>query len=87
MEYLFRNQKEFSLYMAHGGTNFGLTAGANAGMHGFSYEPMITSYDYNATITEQGRKTIKSDIIRSLMKMYVRDPEIPYPEPIPTIKF
>ena len=51
MEYLFRNHKEFSLYMAHGGTNFGLTAGANAGMHGFSYEPMITSYDYNATIT------------------------------------
>lgn len=73
--------------MAHGGTNFGLTAGANAGMHGFSYEPMITSYDYNATITEQGKKTIKSDIIISFMKTYVRDPEIPYPEPIPTIKF
>ncbi len=37
--------------MAHGGTNFGLTAGANAEMHGLSYEPMITSYDYDATIT------------------------------------
>jgi hypothetical protein len=37
MEYLFQTQKQFSLYMAHGGTNFGLTAGANAGIHQFSY--------------------------------------------------
>jgi hypothetical protein len=85
MEYLFQTQKQFSLYMAHGGTNFGLTAGANAGINAFDYEPMITSYDYNATISEQGRKTVKSDLIVDLMNMYVRPPEIPFPDPIPTI--
>jgi len=45
--------------MAHGGTNFGLTAGANAGIHNKDYEPMITSYDYDSPITEQGGPTKK----------------------------
>lgn len=86
MEYLFQSQKQFSLYMAHGGTNFGLTAGANAGIHQLNYEPMVTSYDYNAPITEQGRKTYKSDLIVDFMKMYVRPPSISFPDPIPVIK-
>lgn len=68
--------------MAHGGTNFGLTAGANAGMHGISYEPMITSYDYDATITQQGRETNKSKLIVKLMTKYVRSPSIKFPEAI-----
>ncbi len=37
---LFADNKSFSMYMAHGGTNFGMTAGFN----------MITSYDYGAPI-------------------------------------
>jgi hypothetical protein len=35
---------------------------------------MITSYDYNATISEQGRQTRKSDLIVDLMTMYVKPP-------------
>lgn len=73
--------------MAHGGTNFGLTAGANAGIHDFNYQPMITSYDYNATISEQGRRTVKSDLIVDLMRMYVKPPEAQFPDAYPTIKF
>lgn len=73
--------------MAYGGTNFGLTAGANAEIHNLSYEPMITSYDYDATITEQGRKTNKADMIVDLMKKYVRPPSISFPKPISTISF
>ncbi len=45
-----------NFYMAHGGTSFGVTAGAN---HHGSYTPTITSYDYDAPIDEAGRATPK----------------------------
>lgn len=38
-----------SLYMAHGGTNFGYWAGSNPGSG-----PHVTSYDYDAPISEAG---------------------------------
>jgi beta-galactosidase len=41
--------------MAHGGTNFGFYAGANTNNNDFSsYYPDVTSYDYDAPITENG---------------------------------
>ena len=48
------------MYVVHGGTNFGLTAGAN----GLKDKPndywgAITSYDYEAPINEQGSPTPK----------------------------
>lgn len=48
---LLRKNHSFSMYMAHGGTNFALTAGANAAYReekGFGGH--ITSYDYDAPI-------------------------------------
>jgi hypothetical protein len=50
----------FSLYMAHGGTNFGFWSGAN-GDQKKSYQPDITSYDYNCPISEAGDHNIGSD--------------------------
>ncbi|KAB7772306.1 beta-galactosidase [Xanthomonas maliensis] len=47
----------FNLYMAHGGTNYGLGAGANAEDDGSQFQPVITSYDYGAPIDEGGRAT------------------------------
>lgn len=44
------------LYMAHGGTNFGLSAGAN---HDGVIQPTVTSYDSDAPIAEDGRLTEK----------------------------
>jgi beta-galactosidase len=45
-----------NLYMFHGGTNFGLTSGANdRGV----FEPTVTSYDYDAPLDEAGRPTAK----------------------------
>ena len=41
-------KKSFNLYMFHGGTNFGFTAGANSG--GKGYEPDVTSYDYASPV-------------------------------------
>ena len=45
----------FSLYMTHGGTNWGHWAGANS--PGFA--PDVTSYDYDAPISESGQTTPK----------------------------
>lgn len=41
-----------SLYMGHGGTNFGWWSGANGG--GSSFSPTMTSYDYDAPVSEGG---------------------------------
>eukprot|EP00928_Gymnodinium_smaydae_P016896 TRINITY_DN16409_c0_g3_i1.p1 TRINITY_DN16409_c0_g3~~TRINITY_DN16409_c0_g3_i1.p1 ORF type:complete len:674 (-),score=105.15 TRINITY_DN16409_c0_g3_i1:230-2251(-) len=55
----------FSLYMAHGGTNFGFWSGANSqtteGSDVPMYMPDITSYDYNAPISEAGDHNIGAD--------------------------
>jgi beta-galactosidase len=56
--FLMANRKSFNFYVAHGGTNFGFTAGANSGGKG-GYEPDVTSYDYDAPIDEQGNATPK----------------------------
>ena len=48
----------FSMYMAHGGTNFGLNAGSNSAyLEELAYSGQITSYDYDAPINEQGAAT------------------------------
>jgi beta-galactosidase len=38
------------MYMVHGGSNFGFTAGANALKSVMDYQAHITSYDYDAPI-------------------------------------
>jgi beta-galactosidase GanA len=84
LRWLLDNGKSFSLYMFHGGTNFGFTAGAN-----FSdkYQPDVTSYDYDAPLDEAGRPTPKYGAIRDLLARYqpkgVTLP--PLPEPLPFI--
>lgn len=49
------------LYMAHGGTNFGLSSGAN---HDGAIQPTVTSYDSDAPIAEDGRLTEKFHAMR-----------------------
>ena len=49
-----------NLYMAHGGTSFGWWSGAN-GNGGASYQPDITSYDYDAPLSESGEHGFGSD--------------------------
>ncbi|MCX6553247.1 MAG: beta-galactosidase, partial [Acidobacteria bacterium] len=74
-----------NFYVAHGGTNFGFTAGANAG--GKGYEPDVTSYDYDAPINEQGRPTAKFTALRDLIASYLPQGQTlpPAPDPIPAI--
>jgi beta-galactosidase len=76
----------FNFYMVHGGTNFGFTSGANYSNE-HDIQPDITSYDYDAPVSESGRATEKYMAIRELMKKYVpyEVPEIPQPVPVISI--
>lgn len=47
----------FNLFVYHGGTNFGLTAGANSNEQGGKFEPDLTSYDYGSPVGENGNLT------------------------------
>jgi beta-galactosidase len=83
--FLLANEKSFNFYVAHGGTNFGFTAGANSG--GKGYEPDVTSYDYDAPIDEQGRATPKYHALRELIASHLPAGVTlpPVPAPIPSI--
>jgi beta-galactosidase len=69
VKYLMDNKKSFNLYVIHGGTNFGFTAGANSGGNG--YQPDVTSYDYDAPVNEQGLATPKYFALRQLIGSYL----------------
>ena len=61
-----QNDVSFNFYMVHGGTNFGFTSGANYDKdHGI--QPDMTSYDYDAPISEAGWVTPKYDSIRNVI--------------------
>lgn len=66
-----------SIYMAHGGTNFGLWSGANI-VEG-ELRPTITSYDSDAPIAEDGRFTDKFFALREVLGVAdepLRSPEV-----------
>ncbi|MEV0953334.1 beta-galactosidase family protein [Promicromonospora sp. NPDC050249] len=57
-----------NLYMFHGGTNFGLTSGANdKGI----YRPIATSYDYDAPLAEDGTPTAKYWAMRDVIARHL----------------
>ncbi|SFB87726.1 beta-galactosidase [Zunongwangia mangrovi] len=82
-EVYLKNDVDFNIYMVHGGTNFGFTSGANYN-DDHDIQPDITSYDYDAPISEAGWATPKYMAIRKLMKEYVEYdiPEIPAQIPV-----
>lgn len=65
-----------NMYMFIGGTNFGFTSGAN---HYEKYLPDVTSYDYDACLSECGDVTPKYMAVREVIKKYIdwELPEIP----------
>ena len=64
-----------SLYMFHGGTNFGFTNGANdKGV----YQPTVTSYDYDAPLAESGEPGDKFWAFRDVIAKYA-----PVPDEVP----
>lgn len=63
-------QGHVNLYMFHGGTNFGFTAGAN---HYEELKPDVTSYDYDAPLSESGDITPKFLAFREVIARRSRD--------------
>ena len=61
-----------NFYMFHGGTNFGLTNGANDKGR---YLPIVTSYDYDAPLDERGDPTEKYFAFRDVIAKYATVPD------------
>ena len=57
-----------NMYMFIGGTNFGFTSGAN---HYETFAPDVTSYDYDALLTEAGDVTPKYYAVREVIKKHL----------------
>ncbi len=84
LEYMLTNDASFSIYMAHGGTTFGLWSGADR-----PFKPDTSSYDYDAPISEAGWPTEKFFKTRELFAKYLLPgetiPEPPATNPVITI--
>ena len=65
-----------NMYMFIGGTNFGFMNGAN---HYEKYAPDVTSYDYDALLTECGDITPKYLAVREVIKKHTQSelPQVP----------
>ncbi|WP_257349010.1 glycoside hydrolase family 35 protein [Pseudalkalibacillus decolorationis] len=69
-----------NFYMFYGGTNFGFYNGANFSDH---YQPTITSYDYDAPLTEAGDYTEKYHAIRKIIANHTKKELPPLPKESP----
>ena len=80
VEWILGNNHSFSLYMFHGGTNWGLQNGGIWGDEGY-LEAVTTSYDYGAPLDESGRPTDIYHRIRRTLSPYQaagsRLPDVP----------
>lgn len=60
-----------------GGTNFGFMNGANFHQQYHVYQPTVTSYDYDAPVSESGDLTPIWYEIRKILSKYTTVPELP----------
>ena len=83
LTYMLKRDISFSIYMAHGGTTWDLWAGADS-----HFRPDVTSYDYDAPISEAGHVTEKFTRTRALMASYLQPGETlpPIPAAAPVIR-
>ena len=66
LDYMLKNDESFSMYLAHGGSTFGLWSGADR-----PFKPDTSSYDYDAPISEAGWTGDKFNKTRTLMTKYL----------------
>jgi hypothetical protein len=73
----------FSIYMFHGGTNWGFQSGSD---YGNGTEPVTTSYDYGAPLDETGRPTDIYTALRETLSPFSTDvPDVPDVQPMISI--
>lgn len=76
----------FNLFVYHGGTNFGLTAGSNSNEQGGKFQPDLTSYDYGAPVGENGNLTKEYHEYRDIILGALPELKtIPVPKTPPTM--
>lgn len=68
-----------NFYMFHGGTNFGFMNGSN---YGERLTPDVTSYDYDAPLTEDGEITEKYKAFRDVISEFREIPKVEFTTPI-----
>lgn len=68
LDWMLGHNVSVSMYMFHGGTNFGYTNGANTS---YGYEPQPTSYDYDAPLGEYGNATPKYYAFREVIQRHL----------------
>ncbi len=77
-----RTGANVNMYMFHGGTNFGFTAGANKTRKNAEYLCDTTSYDYDAPISEWGDVTPKYFKLQEVVKKYCPEAKTGTPAPV-----
>ncbi len=71
LEWMLKTNASFSVYMAHGGTTFAWWSGCNA-----PFRPQVSSYDYDAPISEAGwAHPTKFNALRALFAKYLNPGE------------
>lgn len=73
-----------NIYMAHGGTNFGFMNGAN---YYDVLTPDVTSYDYDALLTEDGQITPKYEAFREVISRFTEIPEMTFTTDIKRVAY
>lgn len=73
----------FNLFVLHGGTSFGLTAGANTGPKGGAFQADLTSYDYGSPIGEHGNLTKEYFEYRDIIQGYMPETKLPEVPAVP----
>lgn len=78
IDWILSNNHSFSLFMFHGGSNWGFQNGA---LFLEQYAPVTSSYDYGAPLDESGRPTELFHALKKTISAYIPDgetvPDIP----------
>ncbi|HZQ93898.1 MAG TPA: beta-galactosidase, partial [Candidatus Sulfotelmatobacter sp.] len=77
LDWILSQGYSINLYMFHGGTSFGFMSGANWDRK--TYQPDITSYDYDSPVSESGELTKKYFGFRDVISRH--SPGLSLPEP------
>uniref|UniRef100_A0A3P9P040 Beta-galactosidase-1-like protein 2 n=1 Tax=Poecilia reticulata TaxID=8081 RepID=A0A3P9P040_POERE len=70
---ILRNGMSVNLYMFHGGSSFGFMSGADPDP---SYKALVSSYDYDAPLSEAGGYTAKYHLLRDLFSQFKHIPKL-----------
>ncbi|XP_016012022.2 beta-galactosidase-1-like protein 2 isoform X2 [Rousettus aegyptiacus] len=81
---MFNLRFSLNFYMFHGGTNFGFIGGASSLKN---YLPAVTSYDYGALLTEDGRYTPEYFTFQQFFNSVIEVPMTHQPDSKPVAKY